>query len=119
MDEIFGELISSYTRAQAIADGVLVDLSHHYPNDTRIYKYPVACTSRVWVLIEQAGGDTGAWVWDLCYMSAKFPIKKLDETSQLFKLTLGRRVRVRTLKAVCGPGDVLESVITIMLPGED
>ena len=117
LTEIFGEVISSYTREMALADGVLVDLTTLYPNDTRIYKYPVACSSSVWGLIERAGGNPGAWVWDLCYMSAKFPTQKLDETSRLFRLTLGRNVHA--LMIVCGPGDNAEPVMTIMLSEED
>jgi hypothetical protein len=31
----------------------------------------------------------------------------------------GRRVRLLTLKAVCGPGDDGEPVVTIMYPEED
>ena len=67
------EVISRYTRKQAIADGVLVDLTARFPEDTRIYKYPVACTDTVWSRIERAceetGEDLGAYVWDLCWMS--------------------------------------------------
>ncbi len=53
LEEFFGEVISSYSRAQAIDDGVLVDLSGLFPSDTRLYKWPVACTAAVWSFIEK------------------------------------------------------------------
>ena len=47
------ELISSYTREQAIEDGVLIDLSE---NDVikQHWKYPFACTDHVWATIHKA-----------------------------------------------------------------
>lgn len=117
MNDFWGETISSYSRAQGIEDGFLIDLSGQFPNDTRIYKYPVACTSAVWALIERAGGEPGAWVWDVCVMAAKFPTHILDECSRLFRVTIGREAH--TLKVVCGPGDDAEPVITIMCRNED
>ena len=53
LENIFGDVISRYTRQQAIEDGVLIDMmqgelgqvSHLH------YKYPVACTVGVFALI--------------------------------------------------------------------
>lgn len=119
--EIFGAPISVYSRSQAIEDGVLADLSTLFPSDTRLYKYPVACTSAVWDLIEKASKKEASTapgiVWDICYMSAKFPVAKLDESTRLFKVIIGRKTY--TLKVNCGPGDNAEPVITIMLRNED
>ena len=119
MEELFGEVIYSYTRAQAIEDGVLVDLTSLFPSDTRIYKWPVACTSTVWSLIETASrdGNAGPWVWDLCWMSVKAKCRVISPSEHLFKAIIGRKTH--TLKAHCGPGDNGEPVITIMLPDED
>lgn len=121
LEDIFGPVISSYTRAQAIEDGVLADLSSLFPADTKIYKYPVACTSAVWDLIEKAShkdrSNAGGIVWDICYMSAKFPVRKIDESTMLFRVTIGRKTH--TLKVNCGPGDKAEPVMTIMLELED
>ena len=50
-DGLFGDLIFSYTRKQAIEDGVLVDLTSKFPKDTRLFKYPVACTSAIWSIV--------------------------------------------------------------------
>ena len=49
----FGETIYSYSRAQAIEDGVLVDLSH-VDSIRQHWKHPFACTSAVWGIIEDA-----------------------------------------------------------------
>lgn len=121
MEDVFGDVIYSYSRKQAIEDGVLVDLSTLYPSGTRIYKWPVACTDSVWHLIQNACGQdstkAGGWVWDLCFMSAKFPIRCLSESEQLFRIIIGEKTH--TLKVHCGPGDTAEPVITIMMPEED
>ena len=45
-NELFGEVISSYSRAQAIEDGVLVDVSS-VAREAGI-KFPVAMTRTVW-----------------------------------------------------------------------
>ena len=55
-------LIFSYTRAEAIKDGLQVCVSDLFPNDTEIYKYPVYFTSEVWELCQ----SQGAIVWDIC-----------------------------------------------------
>ena len=47
------ELISSYTRQQAIDDGVLVDLSENSVIKQH-WKYPLACTDGVWATIQKA-----------------------------------------------------------------
>lgn len=118
----FGKVIHSYSRMQAIEDGCLVDVSTPYPDDTRIYKYPVAVTAEVWALI--AGRNTGAWLWDICWMSTRYVIARPDESSVIFLATLpiktgsfaGKSYR---LKAVIGPGDNAEPVITIMFANQD
>ena len=47
-DQVFSEsdVIFSYTRSQAIEDGVLVDLSE-WARETG-FRFPVACTRAVW-----------------------------------------------------------------------
>ena len=44
--EIFGEVISSYTRTQAIDDGMLVDVSHMAREAG--FSFPVALTRAAW-----------------------------------------------------------------------
>ncbi len=44
LQEIFGDPVSIYTRADALEDGFLVDLNQWIPVHESGYKYPVACT---------------------------------------------------------------------------
>lgn len=72
-----------YTRAQAINEGVLVDLSSSFPQDTKMFKWNVACTDIVWTLIERAaeadgGADVAAYVYEVCFM-AGMAIKTLHD----------------------------------------
>lgn len=41
-DPMEWDVIHTYSRAEAIQDGVLVDLTALFPNDTKLFKYPVA-----------------------------------------------------------------------------
>jgi len=125
-DEIFGKVIHSYTRADAIADGVLVDLSGRYPEEAgQLYKWPVACTAAVWALVEAAvayglGNDYDGVVWDILWMSQKFIIKRIDDYQHLFEVSITGTgaARHRVLKIVSHPGDDGLPVLTIMLPEE-
>lgn len=126
-NEIFGEVISSYSRAQAIEDGVLVDLSAIAPAVcAQHFKVPVACTSSVWDIIEKAVNnkrwmnDLNGVIHDMLWMS-KVMKRDLSPTTRLFQVIIkgaGRQSKF-TFKSVCGPGDNAEPVITIMLPSED
>ena len=117
--EIFGELIYSYSRAEALADGVLVDVSERAL--CHGIKYPTACTHGVWALIETIEDP---------YPMLR-PIQVLGRTDGVLVALLEAirqargtdRVRFEALGAwlyaVCGPGDTAAPVITIMVEGED
>jgi hypothetical protein len=121
------EVISSYTRAQAIEDGVLVDVSS-VAREAGI-KFPVALTFTVWgQYVEVPEGvscqDETGRLWDILWMF-RCNARRGGETL-FFKLYVRNHNRERltsrdlvTLKAVCGPGDTPDPVITIMLPDED
>ena len=124
-------VIHSYSRSEAIQDGVLVDLTALYPKDTRLYKYPVACTSGVWGLIESAcektGEEPGVYGWDLCNMAIHCG-RSIDAQTRLFKCNVPLREECeQEFKIHCGPGDpdpekrrvIPEPVLTIMFPDED
>ena len=123
------EIIHSYTRQQAIADGVLVDLSSSFPNETRMFKWNVCCTDTVWNIIERAseadGCEVAVYVWDVCYMACTMiqHAKNAGQQELFFKVCLPLRERgtERRLKLVCGPTsfDDPSPCLTIMLPGED
>ncbi len=131
-DEIFGEVIHSYSRAQAIEDGVLVDLMQ---GETRAlvleagFKYPVAMTATAYSeAVAPFGGDLPEGqdlkgrLWDVL-MVLRHVIRRSTGGSVIsFAVVVYRgegKNEVVSLKSVCGPGDDPEPVITIMLPGED
>jgi hypothetical protein len=126
MYEIFGHVIYSYTRADAITDGVLVALSERFPDQCSIYRYPVACTAAVWALIEHGAaanyGATSAGIaWDIIYMSQHCIVARPDDSTVVFDVIIpgARDSKTYRLKALVHPGDQMEPVITIMLPQED
>ena len=49
--------------------------------------------------------------------AARFSARAASGDTLRYRLTVSRRLVV--LKAVCGPGDTAEPVLTIMLPEED
>ena len=121
------EVISVYTRAQALEDGALVDVSET-AKEAGI-KFPVALTRAVYgQYVEVPEGvtcqDESGRLWDILWMF-RCGAAKFQGDTLFFKLyvrnhdgELSRR-DVVTLKAICGPGDDAEPVITIMLPEED
>jgi len=122
------DIIFSYTRAQAIADGVLVDLSTDFPSDCgRLFKWPLACSAAVWSLIETTSADseveTALIVWDVAYMALiaikSAPSSGSSELQFNVMMPLTENSSEKRLKLVCGPGDKGEAVLTIMLPEED
>jgi len=121
IQEVFGEVISTYTRAQAIEDGVLVDVSV-MARETG-FRFPVAITAGVHDLIEnippsQSHQDYKGRLWDVLYMASL--AAKRGGSQVLYKLILHHgRKKYATLKMHIGPGDNGEPVITIMLPNED
>jgi hypothetical protein len=122
------EVIYAYTRAQAIEDGVLVDVSET-AREAGI-KFPVALTRAVWVnYVEVPEGvvaqDESGRLWDILWM-LRCQIRRSQGDTLHFQLYLRNHNRERltrrdlvTLRAVCGPGDNGEPVVTIMLQDED
>jgi hypothetical protein len=122
------DLIHQYTRADALRDGVLIDVSETAREAS--IRWPVALTVAVWakcvavrpgVLCQDEAGR----LWDIVWM-LRCAIRGSHDGAR--ELRFGVHVRndnlERTpplvrLKAVCGPGDDGEPVITIVLPQED
>jgi hypothetical protein len=130
MKDIFAgcEIISSYTRADAIADGTLIDITGNFPDIShQLYKYPVACTATVWAIVEAAVASKkhcnnfDGVVWDLLWMSQKGVVRKLDESQHIFRVIImgADRKRYHDFKIMCHGGDQAEPVLTIMQPWED
>ena len=120
--------VHAYTRANAIADGVLVDVSKLAGEAG--FQYPVAMTSAAWadcVSVPDGANDqdeTGR-LWDVLNVllfSIKCSGQKNRSSEIRFKVSVRNGEETSEdieLKSVCGPGDEAEPVITIMLTTED
>ena len=116
----FGETTYSYSRNQALEDGVLVDLSH-VDSIRQHWRHPFACTSAVWSIIEEALQHAGQDLAGICHdisTMAKLAIQDAREADRtIFTVIISRRTRA--LKLHIGPGDTPAPVLTLMLPYED
>lgn len=129
--EFFGEPIYSYTRAQAIADGTLVNVT-----ETALeagFRIPVAMTAAAWADCvawsdadseRQTHQDESGRLWDVLWMASLAARRAQGERCpfQLYRVPRGGRAtrpRLTTLHMHIGPGDAGEPVITLLLPGED
>jgi len=129
----FGNVIYSYSRREALADGVLVDVSEMATEAG--FKFPVAVTQRLHADVltpdpRAVGQDYNGRLWDalhMLHMAIKGALPKktyrhgmaqVTEYQCYFVMKAAQR-RLLTLKAVCGPGDDMEPTITLMLPDED
>ena len=119
------ETIYQYTRSQAIADGILIDVTNVAREAG--FRIPVAVTQQVWSDITTkipAAQDAMGRLWDILtvcnYNIQRMPRSYTDVDTMNFTLimTRGRR-KYYDLKAVIGPGDTSAPVLTIMLPNED
>jgi len=122
---VFGPVIFSYTRAEAIADGVLVDVSE-MAQEAGI-KHPTALTAAVWseyVRVPEGVTcqDEKGRLWDILNMFRFAAKKNKGKDTLQFEVLVrndNRKPKLVSLKAICGPGDTLDPVLTIMLPDED
>lgn len=145
-DDFWGKPIFRYTRAQAIADGVLVDLTSATDDrGQRLcqqagFKLPIAITRTAWAQTIEAGGRwrpdgdgevlelkgsqslTGR-LWDMLSMLRTACDRAGSADRVDFQMLVdvngnGHQERIK-LWALCGPGDDARPVVTIMLEGED
>ena len=124
-ESLFGEVIFSYTRAQAIADRVLIDVT---PTALEAgFRFPVAATAALMASIETipqqySHEDTeGRW-WDVLWMASLAARRAKPGCSRIaFELILhieGTRRQYQTLILDIGPSDTPEPVITIGFPAD-
>jgi len=134
-DPLFGPVIYVYSRAQAIADGVLVDVTETAKEVG--FKLPVAITEALQNRLTPTKADAGLGqdydgrLWDVLWLAA-FTIKLADPGTDTVSFAVEqqeedaksgttnaslqpKKVDLR-LRAVCGPGDDGEPVITIGFP---
>jgi len=122
------DVIHVYTRAQALADGALIDIS---PLATEAgFRYPVAVTAAVWHILEPSddlarlGQSATGRAWDVLQV-LRAAIRHSGHTDRihftpLFVLGAAHPTpQPVQLWAVCGPGDDAAPVITVLCEGED
>jgi len=136
MTELFGEMVYSYSREEAIKDGVLVDVSETAFEAGIIF--PTAVTRAVWDNYidwtdadnkRQTYQDLSGRLWDVLYMARCQMVRAGKHSGSMPQLEYqfmcihrggrGRKARLTTLKLIVGPGDQSEGVVTIMMPNED
>jgi hypothetical protein len=120
------DLIHRYTRAEALADGVLIDVTATARQAG--FKYPVALTAAAWetcvaVPPGVACQDEAGRLWDVLFLLALAAGRSSGDLIR-FAVHVRNDNREGTppivrLKALCGPGDRGEPVVTVMLPTED
>jgi len=124
VDPIFGEVIYSYTRAQAIEDGVLVDVTQMAKQAG--FTCSTVVTESLWATINEIPSNF-AWesvngrLWDVLWMARTAAGMKHNRGQQRIKYLL--RLNTRPLDPAhdqmvelvldVGPGDQGEIVITI------
>lgn len=126
MDQM--KTIYSYSRAQALSDGVLVDVTE--AARAIGFKYPVAITDTLyheWIEVPESlesEGQSTKGRLDNLLMMLIFSIRTKKEITDTlhfqvaFQIRTGKQETVPVWATVSG-GDTGEPVITIMLEGED
>ena len=129
----FDPVISVYTRAQAIEDGILVDVSETAREAG--FNIPVAVTRTIWsrlvALPENYQGfqDERGRLWDVLWMARHYALRASD-SDRVRMCVLVRDIR-KDLRdsnrpprkhfpiVAIGAGDADEPAITIMFPEDD
>ena len=124
----FGPVVYSYTRKQAIADGVQVEVTKTAQEAG--LRFPVFLTRAVFdkyvaVPPDVAGQDEAGRLWDVVWM-LRFAILRARPGVQRVPVALyvrndNHRAKLVKLIATCGPLDIDDPApaITVMMPDED
>ena len=124
----FGGVIYAYTRSQAVADGVQVEVTKT-AQEAGI-KFPMFLTRAVWdayvaVPPDVTGQDEAGRLWDVVWMT-RFAILRAHGHSDRCPVALyvrndNRAARLVKLIATCGALDIddPQPAITLMMPDED
>ena len=120
------EVLYAYTRKQALADGVQVDVSE-VAREAGL-RFPVYLTRAVWEnYVRVPDGvrcqDEKGRLWDIVWM-LRCAARRTSGPQMRFQLHVRNRDRTPplvTLKAVCGPRDIDDPApaITVLMPDED
>jgi hypothetical protein len=127
-DSPFGPVIYSYTRSQAVADGVQVEVTKT-AKEAGI-SFPVFLTRTVFdayvtVPPNVSGQDEAGRLWDVVWM-LRFAIMRCRSGQDRVPVALyvrndNHRAKLVKLIAQCGPLDIddPQPAITVMMPDED
>ena len=127
-DTPFDDIIYSYTRAHAIADGMQVDVST-VAQEAGI-RFPVFLTraaydAYVTVPPDVTGQNEAGRLWDVVWM-LRFAVLKAQPGQARMPFAVyvrndNRRARLVKLIATCGALDIddAQPAITVMMPNED
>ena len=127
-EEPFGRVIYSYTRSQAVADGVQVEVTKT-AKEAGI-SFPVFLTRTVFdayvaVPPNVSGQDEAGRLWDVVWM-LRFAIMRCRSGQDRVPVALyvrndNTRAKLVKLIAQCGPLDMddPQPAITVMMPDED
>ena len=127
-DSPFGPVIYSYTRAQAVADGVQVEVTKT-AKEAGI-SFPVFLTRTVFdtyvaVPPDVQGQDEAGRLWDIVWMLRFAILRSRSHTDRvpvaLYVRNDNQRAKLVKLIAQCGPLDMddPQPAITVMMPDED
>lgn len=130
-ESVFGEPVHRYSRAQAIVDGLLVDVTELAREAG--FRVPVALTATVWADCvawgeednrRQTYQDEQGRLWDVLWMAYLAARRGTGDllSFQMHRVPRGNhgsRPRLTTLKLCIGLGDSGEPVITVLKPNED
>lgn len=119
------EIIHRYTRAEAIADGVLVDATAMAKEAG--FRYPIALTQAVWEKYVKVppgveAQDEAGRLWDVLSMLRHAIGRSQSDDTLLFQLHVrnsNAAPEIVTLKALCHADDDGSPCITILMPTED
>ncbi len=128
LTELFGQPIYTYTRAQAVADGLQVEVTKTAAEAG--IRFPMFITRAVYdtyvtVPPGVTGQDEAGRLWDLVWMTRFAIIRSKPGVDRLPVALYVRNDDVRSrlvkLVAVCGPVDFDDPApaITLMMPDED
>jgi len=127
-NSVFGEVIYSYTRAQAVANGFQVEVTA-VAREAGI-RFPVFLTRTVFdayvaVPAGVSGQDEAGRLWDIVWM-LRFAIRKATHRQSrlpfaLYVRTDDRAAQLVKLIAMCGALDAgdPQPAITVMMPDEN
>jgi len=124
----FGPVIYSYTRAQAVADGVQVDVTKTAQEAG--LRFPMFLTRTVYdAFVTVPAGvtaqDEAGRLWDVVWMTRFAILRARPGTNRvpvaLYVRNDNRAARLVKLVATCGPLDIDDPApaITLMMPDED